>query len=628
VDPELDVSEIGVDTLQVPRIRRCESSVCKSLTIDVDSDDGLIPMDEKSGSSFLLLRAPWAQHVEVLETPKASQSSIPVANPEGLTLGTSTWSPVQVFGHLIIGSSTSLLQKCVSHPSSLQRLLWDFTSLLVIGYDILTLPLMVFKYDEMPAARWIRLLTTIFWTADIPLSFLVGYHKDGLIDMRPRSIAQRYLRTWFFPELIIVTSDWLIFLLVHFSGALTATRLSRSMGRALRLAKVLRMLRLLRIIKLGTLVDRATTLVFSEHVLAFLSICKLIAYMGLICHFVACGWYMIGTLEEDQKTWVMDLQELHPGKDMIFHYLVCVHWAFAQFTGASSPYHPVNFAEELFTVMLLIFGLVVFSSFLGSVTGTITEARNRIVRKTQQDSLIRRFVFDNHVSLDLGNRITHFLQQHHRQRTRVLEKDVPALQELPGTLIMQLRAEVFAPILSTHPFFRCILLSYPSTLKDICKTAMQQKLMLNKEEVFYHDMEANTMVFVLGGCCEYVSSKSGCGMLRFNEGQWLCEGALWVKWRHKGQLTVHRSCDIAELSAGVFTEIAQRHNKAFRDINTYAKHFVAAATLGGSRARNLDIWGSPDEVMEITGSIFGDLANHTTPTHFIRSIIYGTEKPR
>merc|ERR1712185_398781 len=90
-------------------------------------------------------------------------------------------------------------------------------------------------------------------------------------------------------------------------------------------------------------------------------------------HFVACAWYALGTIGHDlnQHNWLDAHHMLH--FDAFYKYITAYHWSLTHFTPGSMHIQPMNALERLFAVLLLIWGMVVFSSFVSSITSAMTQ---------------------------------------------------------------------------------------------------------------------------------------------------------------------------------------------------------------------------------------------------------------
>ncbi|CAJ1459474.1 unnamed protein product, partial [Effrenium voratum] len=102
----------------------------------------------------------------------------------------------------------------VLNPDTGLRVYWDILSLGMITYDIIFVPLEVcFTLEETGGLALMDWFTRLFWTFDMGMSCITGFvFADGVIEYRPAAILQRYVKSWFLPDLGMVLSDWIGYL--------------------------------------------------------------------------------------------------------------------------------------------------------------------------------------------------------------------------------------------------------------------------------------------------------------------------------------------------------------------------------------------------------------------------------
>ena len=75
------------------------------------------------------------------------------------------------------------------------------------------------------APEWLLMMMVIdiFWILDVGMNFITAYYdpSNGLLQMKPKVIAHRYLRTWFFIDLPIVMLDFSVVVRFVPSGGIT-----------------------------------------------------------------------------------------------------------------------------------------------------------------------------------------------------------------------------------------------------------------------------------------------------------------------------------------------------------------------------------------------------------------------
>jgi len=360
---------------------------------------------------------------------------------------------------------------------------------------------------------------------DMMSSFLTGYHTaEGIIEVEPCRVARHYLRTWFSLDVLVTASDWFSLILNLSSSSIF--RLGKVLSRGLR------GLRLLRLGKILTMLNASLGSINSEKAFTIMGICKLVVMITIANHYVGCMWYFLSEHRTtDEPKWTREY--LHPANNNTgFAYSTSLHWALTQFTPASMEVVPQNSLERIFTCSVIITALVVFSSFVSSVTQAMTHLRNIHARQTEQECLVRRFFCEYNINRELAGRVKHFLHAHHLMSgRRIKEKDVPAFRLLPKFIREELRQEAFLPFLCNHPFFRMYWQTDPKAVRRLCNAGLEESAMLPMEELFWHGEEVNRMIFVTSGAVIYHhGEKDLMGPIVVEVGQWACEEILWAAY--------------------------------------------------------------------------------------------------
>jgi len=568
---------------------------------------------EATRSQTLDIKPVWK--LEDTEAPinDTAHCRVPVLSSSTSGLGGLRDTVVLRTGGLIRDSS--FMQRFILPPTAKPRLFWDILSVAALSYDLLSIPLTAFDFDDLSFAWHMRIFTAILWTVDVMMSFLVGYHDAGHIEMRPRMVARAYMRGWFVPDALVSFVDWLFIAFEQFGNGMARTLRA---SKALRFTRVIRLLRMIRLVKLGSLSERLMNHVMAEELTASMTVFRWLMGVAVLCHIIACTWYSIGQLSMDEpafaRSWVRELEAEHPQASQFFRYLVSYHWAFAQFTGAQSPYHPMNVAEESFVFCLLFFGLVIFSSFVGSVTAAITGFRARAREKQVQKIVLQKYAYQNNVSLELWNRMIHFLARK-REKARVLEKDVEVLPFLSPTLQAELRTEVFSPVLRRHKLMDVLRHRHPTFLDGICQGPVAQAQVLAQDRHFATGERVTAMLFLVSGSCRYTPegllSPTDSKAQRHRKvvpGEWLCEAALWIDFSHEGHFIGLEPSALFELRVEGFQALAEKHPATKFDLKQYARQFAEAMSnyweeMGDSP--NLDLFCGPDDARGLVKACFG-----------------------
>jgi hypothetical protein len=456
----------------------------------------------------------------------------------------------------------------VLDPFTKYRMLWDFVGMAICFHDVTMLPVQVFKLPEayITARSYYEGVCAVFWTVDILLNFSTGFiSSEGLLEMRKKKIAQNYIQTWFVPDLIITIFDWLSLILSTSSSGFL--RFGKAASRSLRA------LRLLRMPKLNASFNQILGAMNSESLTIVAGLLKFLLMLILVTHYVACAWYWLA--ERPGETW--GDMFLDSGDSQVYGYFTSMHWALTQFTPASMEVRPVNVHERLFTCIVIIFALVVFSSFVSSITQAMTLLRLTHARKAEQDLLMRKYFSEFMIPPDLAARCKHFMIQHQRMANkRIKESEIPCILLLPKPIREELRFEAFRPWLTGHPFFHTYMELCPEGMRQMCIKATDEVSMLPLEELFWNGQAVNRMIFVRVGSLSYCHRDHITSPLKVERGQWACEETLWSKVSLvDGPFqAASAGCELITVQPAEFRSIAKVNPGPLRFCVGYAEAFV------------------------------------------------------
>jgi hypothetical protein len=484
----------------------------------------------------------------------------------------------------------------VLHPFTKHRMLWDFMGMVLCFHDVTMLPAQVF---EIPEAYFVfRLyyewICCAFWTVDIMLNFSTGFiSSEGLLEMRKDKVVQHYTRTWFVPDLVITIFDWSSLILSTSSSGIL--RFGKAASRSLRA------MRLLRMPKLNAAFNQMLGAMNSESLSIMAGLGKFLLIMIMVTHYVACAWYWLADRGDQVLTW--RYRFLNSDDSEVYGYFTSMHWALTQFTPASMEVVPVNVHERLFTCIVIIFAMVVFSSFVSSITQAMTLLRSTHARKAEQELLMRKYFSEFRIPRDLAVRCKHFLLQHQRlAHKRIKESEIPCMRVLPKPVREELRYEAFIPWLKTHPFFDFYKELCPVGMRQICASATDEVSMLPLEELFWNGQSVNRMFFVRIGSVSYCHGDCRMLPLEVRAGQWACEETLWSKSSLlDGPFrAASAGCELITVLPAEFRSIVKMHHRPLRFCVGYAEAFVKGFNSASKNAECKDLlYNNHDTIMNV-----------------------------
>eukprot|EP00746_Dinoflagellata_sp_MGD_P017700 gnl/MRDRNA2_/MRDRNA2_140797_c0_seq1.p1 gnl/MRDRNA2_/MRDRNA2_140797_c0~~gnl/MRDRNA2_/MRDRNA2_140797_c0_seq1.p1 ORF type:complete len:390 (+),score=34.86 gnl/MRDRNA2_/MRDRNA2_140797_c0_seq1:31-1170(+) len=347
---------------------------------------------------------------------------------------------------------------------------------------------------------------------------------------------------------------------------------------------------------------------------------KLVIVLLFCNHFISCMWYGIGaTRPEDEISWI----DFHgfTNAPLGYRYLSALHWTLTQFTPAGMEVYPHNEIERFFSVLVLIFALLFFSSFLSSITSAMTQLRQLNAYSSQQFSLVRRFMKENDIRDELAIRIKKHLEHRvHKQKERVQKQDVRIFALLSEPLHKELQEQIHKPILCEHPFFTHYCRLEPHAMRSLCHHALSTLTLSQGDTVFATGDICEKMIFVMDGNLLYqwtssetidssvwtaVPSAGRDNRLMacyLKEGGWCSEACLWATWVHRGTMQAVSMGNLLAIDAEKFVSVTLKHTMVMQATAIYAQNFVK--NLNTSFKSPNDLSQTKEEIEQMCKEVF------------------------
>jgi CRP-like cAMP-binding protein len=521
------------------------------------------------------------------------------------------------------------LQELVLHPSSPKRLCWTVLGMLLIIYDMIMLPMSAFDLPLDDLAVVMSWFIASFWSIDTVAQFFVGFYAHNKLEMRVRKTVRNYLRSWFIVDFVLVLIDWAVIVtdILNTSG-------SRSNASALRVAKsvktmrTLRSIRLLRVVKFPQIFKLVTTsLGRSEYASLCMGIVKHLCSILMVNHLIACLWYLIG--KEHHGGWVAYYAS---DEDWDHLYLMSLHWSLTQFTPSTMAVQPQTVGERLFTVTVIVFALITFSSFVSSITNLMTHLRSLKSTEAKQFDKLERYLHDSKISFHLSLRVRRFLEHSIGEtKRRPQEKDVDLILRLSEPLRQELHYEVHSPVVQRHPFFANYSLLNLPAMQKLCHTSVRTTALSTDDVLFNSGETAKSIYFLTGGLCEYIRHVGSREVVKeVQHGEWAAEMVLWTPWEHRGLMKASTESSLHAVSVGEFHQVVSMSKAGQLEASAYAMAVVKTLNEKASQAGNIKGLSDLDGVdpHAICSEVFKAHQDQGKSHHWLRAVhpLRGSER--
>mmetsp|Transcript_85586 Transcript_85586/g.163724 ORF Transcript_85586/g.163724 Transcript_85586/m.163724 type:complete len:800 (-) Transcript_85586:93-2492(-) len=475
---------------------------------------------------------------------------------------------------ILVGStlrSLSCIQRFMIHPDSKFCRFVAMLSGVIIAQDLVLFPVsFLFEVDSLVWFSSMSWISTLFWSLDMPVSFLSGYYANGVVEMRPSRVACHYMKSFFILDFMILMSDWFTLLMAAMFEKNSLLRVSRTM-KYYRFLRIVRMLRLMKIfILLKSYVDGyATELMMVTVRLAFL-----IFVLLMVSHYMACSWYALAYYNTAEVTWA-DQHNL-AGSSPFHMYTVALHWSLTQLTPATNNIAPVNHSERSFAIMVVLFALIMFSTFLSSLTNALRQIQTLYLHQQEEEAQVRNFLHARGVPLDMARQIWNFYRYHYKTpQKRIHFADLEVMKKLPQQLRKNVHKHINLPVLTRHATFERFSKMDRDAILSICDTCLTEVFYRNESEVFTSGDAAQFMYFLILGSMSY-DCKLYTEVAFIQAPQFISEVAVWANWSHCGNLATVSQCEAVLVDTNSFRVDMLRRVRppALRCLMTYAAGYI------------------------------------------------------
>jgi len=343
----------------------------------------------------------------------------------------------------------------------------------------------------------------------------------------------------------------------------------------------------------------------------------------MISHFLGCFWFVIGsTAVGGYPSWVQWYGE--QDSDWEYQYLTSLHWSLTQFTPGSMHVQPQNIPERAFAIIVLVSGMIIFSSIVSSITAATNGLKSMNVRYKKAIYFFRRMCREQDVKLDLIKRISRYSETFIQPRmSRVNLDEVEVMKMLPKTFQMEVFLEVYGRHLIVHPLF--VKLGERTALATVCGTSISEVFLDTSEKLFSPGEKAHSMHFVTQGLLSYcvLLGNPNAGQCQEEElvtqlvkvHEWVGEAVLWTPWVYQGCMAAQSPALLMELNSLRFRQCLGDHRVERSMMKKYGKEYVRGMNdLAGFFTVAEDDDSNLSDVLVIDSAI--EMLSSTRPSTF------------
>ncbi|CAE8693180.1 unnamed protein product [Polarella glacialis] len=457
---------------------------------------------------------------------------------------------------------------------------WEVLGLLMISWDLFAVPMQVFEPYPIEIIVSTTILTTLYWTCDVPFTFLASQHSDGGRHLSLKAKARQCASSWVLFDSIMVLVNWLAVVLIIVVAAERHDHALSHIGgqEMLKFVSGFRVLRVPRFI----FKSKAGFLALLEEyggstkVRIMSGIAGMLVFIVLTNHLIACAFYGIATIPGLDTNWAYYAFELTGRTSWLYRYTTSYHWAMGLFHTSGSDILPTNSAERIFVQFVLIWNLAVFSTLIASMGNALQQLRELNEERTEQFAKVRRYFSSNNVQSGLAKKAWAALSlAAQKPKRRTHWDEIKILQHLPKSLQAELHRHIREPILSVHPFFSAFDRSFTMQLQQVYQLCISEISTEQGQELFHTGEASTQMYFVMEGTFCYHAGGMTAEPSFLSTGQWVGEPVLWMNWKHTGRLLAKTPCAVLAVKSKELQEtLGSEAGDAGAIVREYAMQFT------------------------------------------------------
>ncbi|CAE7902747.1 HCN4 [Symbiodinium microadriaticum] len=482
-------------------------------------------------------------------------------------------------------SSASRSSTCMMlHPSGTFRSCWNLLVAAGVMFDLVVTPLLVFSLPSWLSRYPVSLVVHLFWSVDFVLTFLTGYYQKGFLIMERCKVARNYAQSWMLFDLVLILIDWIVDIL----DLLTADSPS-SVSRSVRMLRLLRLVRVMRAIKLRRGFTAMQDVIHSQSASLYLNFMVSLGQLLMLVHWVACGWFGVTWLHTENWVASSDLRF----RDSFFQYLTCVLWAFCQLGVGESPWQPTNTTEMMLNSVIAFTALITAAMLISTMGGLIAGLRKLHEDEKTEFRLLRRYLQKHDIPLDLGHRVTQFLEYQYteRQLARSSQMQVPLLDLLSRPMLQELHFQQHRVALCKIGAIKALLteddVHCHHALHRMAHDSLYPSVAAKGDVIFVGGNIATTSYLKMNGRLSYTKD----GEFQFiDDARWVAEICLWAPWVHLGILEAQATSELLSLDAPKFCLILAERSDTHHAASSYARRFVSVVQRQSRKSALSDVF--------------------------------------
>ena len=326
------------------------------------------------------------------------------------------------------------------------RIMWDLIIFIMILYTILITPIYLSFNQNSIYFGWIEIAFELFFILDFFMNFITSFKDvEEYMVTQIREISMNYLMSWFTYDLLYIFP--LDFFSFFFS---TDIILISSMDYRLNftLLKWMKILRIAKIFKKQTTGRFVNKIVFNESN-TLNRVIKFGCIFFMLSHISSCFFVYIGYSSISNVNWICYAQLSNSNKFDV--YIASLYYVLVTiYSVGYGEITPQNYLEILCIIFLLMFGSMIYSFGISSISTMFSERSKKFMEFKRKKVILKSIQDEFNIQPSLFKSIKLVLKHDYKKNDY---ERYEFLSSLPPNIKNDLSLVMYKKIIHKHKFF-------------------------------------------------------------------------------------------------------------------------------------------------------------------------------
>ena len=397
--------------------------------------------------------------------------------------------------------------KSLFKPDSAIRVSWDIFMLILIVYLAISIPFYIgFYYPITGALTILEFNVQLSLLLDILLICNTSFSVKGMLITSRKQIIWRYVRGWFWIDVLSgFPYNWLYASPfqdeVLYSYDQDYFKFSQ-MLKLMRIFRIVRALKLLKLVKAKKIINAIEDSLVNHKVAMGFIFVKLIMFMMLIAHWLACIWHLSAVESETHEadTWKkLFLNVSQRELDISEVYVTALYWAFTTMVSVGyGDIHPNSTVEMLIGICTMASSSTIFAFIIGTFNSLITSATAQETNHREIIIAVNRYMKKVNLTNDLQFKVRSYLDFLFESQNKSDLAEESIMQMLSLNLKDEIYTFLHGNIINSCSFFKLDAELGKAVLSQIHRI-LKFETFAPKDIVFKQGETSRVLYFILSG---------------------------------------------------------------------------------------------------------------------------------